>query len=121
MAEIDEGRERMAAQLFRDRLDLPVETPCTYISASVATRTLVTLEQLGAEAAGPVLRDPQLKLADTGDKSAAIIARAIAEPLRCALAFRSTQRLVHLGLEHLLHRRTDHFAQTLRGPKAECL
>ncbi|ESW63056.1 hypothetical protein X771_31200 [Mesorhizobium sp. LSJC277A00] len=28
----------MAAQFFRDRLTLRVDTPCTYISASVATK-----------------------------------------------------------------------------------
>ena len=62
----------------------------------------------------PVLRNPQLKLANPGDQGAAVIARAIAEALRRALALRGTERLVHLGFEHLLHHRTDHFAQPVR-------
>lgn len=81
----------MAAQLFRDRLDLPGRN-ALHIHLRKRRHqgplgTLVALEQPGGEAAGPVLRNPQLKLADTGDKGAAIITRAIAEPLRCALAF----------------------------------
>lgn len=111
----------MAAQLFRYRLDLAgrhaLHIHLRKRGHQGPLRTLVTLEKLGGEAAGPVLRNSQLKLADTGDKSAAIITRAIAEPLRCALAFRSTQSLVHLGLEHLLHHRPDHFVQTLRVRK----
>lgn len=108
----------MTAQLFSDRLDLSGRHACTYISDSVAPLgTLVALEQLSGEAASSVLRNPQFKLADTRHKGAAVITRAIAETLRCALALRSTQRLLHLRLEHLLHHRTDHFVQTLRVRK----
>ena len=111
----------MAAQLFGDRLDL-AGRHALHIHLRKRRHqgplgTLVTLEQLSGEAAGPVLRNPQLKLADPGDKGAAIITRAIAEPLRRALALRSTQRLVHLGLEHLLHHRTDHFVKPVRVRK----
>ena len=63
-------------------------------------RTLVALEQLGREAAGAVLRNPELKLADPRDQGAAVMAGAVAEPLRCALAPRSAKRLLHLGFEN---------------------
>ena len=107
----------MAAQLFRDRLDLPgrhaLHIHLRERRHQGPLRTLVTLEQLGGEAASPVLRNPQLKLADAGGKGAAVITRTVAEPLRRALALRGTQRLVHLGLEHLLHHRTDHFVKSV--------
>lgn len=37
--------------------------------------------------------------------------------LRRALAVRSTKRLVHLGLEHLLHHRTGDFIESIRVRK----
>ncbi|ESZ17513.1 hypothetical protein X735_00010 [Mesorhizobium sp. L2C085B000] len=65
----------------------------------------------------PVLWNPQLKLAHPGDQGAAVVTRAIPKALRRAFALRSTQRLLHLGLENLLHYRTDHFVQPLRVRK----
>jgi hypothetical protein len=109
------GREGMTAQLLRDRLDLPgrhaLHIHLRKRRHQGPLGTLVTLEQLGGEAAGTVLRNPKLKLADTGDKGAAVITRAIAQPLRCAFALRSAQRLFHLGLKHLLHHSADNVAQ----------
>ena len=109
----------MTAQLFGDRLHLAgryaLHIHLRQRRHQGPLGTLVALEQLGGEAAGPVLRNPELQLADTGDKGAAVITRAVAKPLRCALALRSAKRLVHLGLEHLLHHRTDHFVQTPPG------
>ncbi len=60
-----------------------------------------------------ILRHPQLELAHPRDQRAAIVARTVAEPLRRALAFRSSQRLVHLRFQHLLHHRADHLAQPI--------
>jgi hypothetical protein len=43
---------------------------------------LVALEQLGREAAGPILRRPQLQLADPGDQGAVVVAAALAKACR---------------------------------------
>jgi Transposase domain (DUF772) len=112
------GGEGMTTELFRDRLDLPgrhtLHVHLRKRRHQGPLGTLVALEQFRREAAGPVLRNPQLKLADTGDKGAAVITRAITEALRRAFALRSAQRLLHLGLEHLLHHGADHFVQPVR-------
>ncbi|BCH05295.1 hypothetical protein MesoLj131b_72940 (plasmid) [Mesorhizobium sp. 131-2-5] len=115
------GRERMAAQLFGDRFDLPgrhaLHIHLRKRRHQGPLGTLVTLEQFRGEAARPVLRNPQFKLADPRDKGTAIVTRAIAETLRCAFALRGAQSLIHLGLEHLLHHRADHLVQAIRVRK----
>jgi hypothetical protein len=68
-------------------------------------RALVTLEQLGREAALPILRHPQLQLAHPGDQGAAVVARPVAEPAGAAFALGGAKRLGHLGLQHLLEHR----------------
>lgn len=84
MAEIDEAEKAWPHSSSVIAFTLRVDTPWTYISASVATKArserLVALEQLGGEAPGPVLRNPQLELADPRHKGTAVIARAIAKP-----------------------------------------
>jgi len=65
----------------------------------------------------PILRNPQLQLAGLRHQRAAVMARAVAHPISGALALRSAKRLVHLRFQHLLHHRTDHFAQAIRVRK----
>ena len=72
---------------------------------------LVALERLGREAPVPVLRHPQLRLADPGHQRPAVVARAVAEPAGAALALGGTQRVGHLGLQHLLQHRAHDLAQ----------
>ena len=48
----------------------------------------ITLEQLGGEAPGPVLRDPELQLADARDQRASVGAGPVAEPLRLRRSWR---------------------------------
>lgn len=111
------GGEGVAAQLFRDRLDLAGRNALhIHLRQRCHQRplgTLVALEQLGGEMARTVLRHAQLQLAHPREQRAPVMARAIAKPLRRAFALRSAQGLVHLGFKHLLHHRADRFPQSV--------
>ncbi len=67
------GREGVAAELLGDRLDLPgrdaLHVHLRQGGHQRPLRALVTLKQLGREATLPVLRHPQLELANPGDES----------------------------------------------------
>lgn len=108
------GREGVAAQLFRDRLDLAgrhaLHIHLRQRRNQRPLRALVALEQLGREAALPVQRNPELQLADARHQRATVVTRAVAKTLRRALSLRGSERLVHLGLENFLHHRADHLA-----------
>ena len=105
----------MPAQLLGDRLHLPGRDALdVHLGQGRHQRllgALVALEQLGREAPVPVLRHPQLELADPGDQGAAVVARAVAEPAGAALALGGAERVGHLGLQHLLQHRAHDLAQ----------
>jgi hypothetical protein len=107
----------VTAQLLGDGLDLPCrDTLHIHLGQRSHQGTLgalIALEQLGGEPPLPILRHPQLQLADPGDQRAIVIARAVAEPLRRALALGRAQGLVHLGFQHLLQHRAYHRAQAI--------
>src|SRR5438094_4941304 len=111
------GRAGMAAQLLGDRFYLPGrDTLDVHLGQRRDQRllgALVAFEQFGREAALPVLRHPQLELADPGHQSAGVVARAIAQTIRRALTLAGAKRLVHLGFQHRLHHAADDLAQTI--------
>src|SRR5918996_57136 len=103
------GREAVPAQLLGDRLDLaggyPLDVHLGERRHQRLLRALVTLEQLGREAAGAVLRHSELQLADPGDQRSGVVARPIAEPLQRPLALLGAQRFGRLGFQELLQHR----------------
>jgi hypothetical protein len=102
------GREGVSAQLLGDRLHLPrrdtLDVHLREAGDERLLRALVAGEELGREAAIPVLGHPQLQLADAGHQRARVGARAIAAPGLAPLALRGAERVRHLGLQHLLER-----------------
>src|SRR5215210_3409801 len=115
------GRKGVAAELLGDRLDLPGRDPLhIHLGKSCyqgSLRALISFEQLGREVTLPVLRDPQLKLANPGDQGAPVIAGAVADPLRRPFSLAGAERVGHFGFEHLLHHGTNHLAQPIRVRK----
>ena len=85
------GREGMAAEFLGDRLHLPFRDALhVHLRQGRNQRllgALVAFEEFGREAAVAVLRHAQFELAHPGDKSAGVIAGAVAEPSSRALAF----------------------------------
>jgi hypothetical protein len=75
----------------------------------------VALEELGREAAVALLRHAQFELAHPSDEGSAVIAGAVAEPSRGALAFLGSERIGHLGFQHLLHHRPNDLAKPIRA------
>jgi hypothetical protein len=65
-------------------------------------RTLITLEELGGEAALAILRHAQLHGAHAGHQAAGIVATAVTLAGFAALAFGRTERIGHLLLKDLL-------------------
>lgn len=111
------GREGVAAQFLGNRPDLPggdaLDIHLGQRGYEGLFRALIALEQLGREAAGSVLRHPQLEFADAGHQGAWIVAGAIAETFRRALALRRAQGIAHLGFEHLLQHHTHHLPPSI--------
>jgi len=109
----------MAAEFLGDRLDLPGRDALHVHLGQRRNQgllgALVALEELGREAAVAVLRHAQFELAHPGDKGSAVIAGAVAEPSRGALAFLGSERICHLGFQHLLHHRANDLAQPIRA------
>ena len=58
----------------------------------------------------PVLRHAQLELADPRDERTGVIAGPVPEPSGGALALFGSQRVRHLGFQHLLHDRPNDLA-----------
>ena len=108
----------MAAELLGDGLDLAGRDALdVHLGERGHERlfgALVALEQLGGEAAIPVLRHAQLELADPGDEGAAVIARAIAQARCGALTLLGLEDVGHLGFEDLLHDGAHDLAQPVR-------
>jgi hypothetical protein len=115
----------VAAELFGDRLDLPrrhaLNVHLGQRRHERLLRALITLEQLGREPTGAVLRHPQLQLADAGDQRARVVPRTVAEPRRRPLALLGGQRLGHLGFQELLQDRLDQRPQKVLVGCQQCL
>ena len=113
------GREGVAAQLLGDRLDLAGRDALhVHLGQRRHQRlfgALAAFEQFGREAAVSVLRHAQLELADPGDQGAGVIAGAVAQPSRGALALPGRERIGHLGFHHLLHHCADDLPQPVRA------
>jgi len=82
-------------------LTLRVETPCTYVSGSAPTERLfaplIPLEpRFESAVGGPA--EPFVPACRRASQSAVIVTRSITEPIRRALAFFGSDRLLHLGL-----------------------
>ena len=109
----------MAAQFLGDRLDLP-RRDALHVHLGQRRHqgllgALVALEEFGREPAVAILRHAQLELADPGDERARVIAGAVAKPRAGALALLGSERVSHLGFQHLLHHRPNDLAQPIRA------
>ena len=110
----------MAAQLLGDRLDLAGRDALhVHLGQRRHQRllgALIAFEEFGRELSVPILRHAQLELADASDERAGVVAGAIADPSRRALALPGVERVRHLGFQHLLHHRANDLAQPIRAP-----
>jgi hypothetical protein len=108
----------VTAQLLGDRFDL-ARRNALHIHLRQGRhqsplRALVALEQLRREATLPILRNPELQLADPRDQRAPVMARPVAHTLGRTFPFRRSKRLVHFRFQHFLHHRADHVAKSIR-------
>ena len=92
-----QGREAVAAQLLRDRLDLArrhsLHIHLEQRRRKSLLRSLVTLEDLGREFSRSVLRNPQIKHPDPRDRTALVVAASVTPaPLAPLRAFRQRRR-----------------------------
>ena len=114
----------MPAQLLRDRLHF-ARRHALHVHLGErrhegALRALIALEQLGREAALPVLRHPQLQFADPGDQRPTVGAGPVTEQRHSPLVLLGAERLRHLRFQDLLQRRSHDLADKLAILGKQC-